>query len=103
MAKNKKLKITQVRSLIGSQREKHRTVMKALGFRKNHQTLYKDDTPQIRGMITKIRHLVTWEEINTKDIPARPEKSAGFSVIDAKAAAGGTKSVKKRKKKKVVE
>ena len=90
MAKNKKLKITQVRSLIGSQRQKHRTVMKALGFTKNQQTLYKDDTPQIRGMITKVRHLVTAEEIDAKDVPARTEKSRGFTVV-----AGGAKSAKK--------
>ena len=99
MAKNKKLKITQVRSLIGSQREKHRNVMKALGFRRNNQTLYKDDTPQIRGMVVKIRHLVTCEEIEAKDIPARPVKSSGFSVIEARAAAGGRKGGKRRAKK----
>jgi len=89
--KKKMLKITQMRSLIGSQREKHRTVMKSLGFRKNQQTLYKNDTPQIRGMIQKVRHLVECVEINATDIPASPEKSAGFTVVDGKKAAGGTK------------
>ncbi|MDD3642657.1 MAG: 50S ribosomal protein L30, partial [Candidatus Krumholzibacteria bacterium] len=48
-----KLKITQVRSIIGSQKEKHKVVMESLGFTKNYQTLYKNDTPQIRGMIHK--------------------------------------------------
>jgi large subunit ribosomal protein L30 len=104
MVKQKKqLKITQVRSLIGSQREKHRTVMKALGFRKNQQTLYKDDSPQIRGMISKVQHLVKWEEINAKDVPDAVGKSAGFTVVDAKAAGGGAKSAKRSREKKVTE
>jgi len=89
--KKKMLKITQTKSLIGSQREKHRTVMKSLGFRKNQQTLYKNDNPQIRGMIQKVRHLIEWEEINATDIPAPPERSAGFTVIDGEKAAGGAK------------
>jgi large subunit ribosomal protein L30 len=95
MMKKKKLKITQVRSLIGSQRQKHRTVMKALGFRRNNQTLYKDDTPQIRGMIAKVRHLVASEEIDAKDVPARVEKSLGFTVVASKAAASRTTGAKK--------
>ena len=91
----KKLKITQVRSLIGSQRQKHRTVMKSLGFRKNNQTLYKDDTPQIRGMIAKVQHLVTSEEIEASDGPARAEKSRGYTVVASKKASGGAKGAKK--------
>lgn len=98
--KKKMLKITQTRSLIGSQREKHRTVMKSLGFRKNQQTLYKNDTPQIRGMIQKVRHLVVWEEINATDVPGPPERTAGFTVVSGKKAAGGTKKAKKKTAKK---
>lgn len=77
------LKITQVRSIIGSQRKKHRNVMEALGFRKNCRTLYKNDTPQIRGMLSKVRHLVEWEEIDDKDVPRKPEHSRGFTVVTA--------------------
>jgi large subunit ribosomal protein L30 len=98
--KKKMLKIMQTRSLIGSQREKHRTVMRSLGFRKNQQTLYKDDTPQIRGMIQKVRHLVEWEEINATDVPAPAERSAGFTIIEGKKTAGGAKRAKKRTAKK---
>ena len=94
--KKKMLKITQTRSLIGSQREKHRAVMKSLGFRKNQQTIYKNDNPQIRGMIQKVRHLLVWEEINATDIPAPVERSAGFTIIEGKKAAAGTKRKKKR-------
>lgn len=82
----KKLKITQVRSIIGSQKEKHKVVMKSLGFTKNYRTLYKNDTPQIRGMIHKVRHLVAVEEIDEKSIPAPGKPSKGYTVIEA----GGT-------------
>ncbi len=101
--KKKMLKITQTRSLIGSQREKHRNVMKSLGFRKNQQTIYKNDNPQIRGMIQKVRHLVEWEEINATDIPAPTERSAGFTIIEGKKAAGRAKRTKKRVAKKTKE
>lgn len=86
----KKLKITQVRSVIGSQDKKHKVVMESLGLRRNYGTIYKNDTPQIRGMLRKVRHLVTWEEIDEKGIPAPREKSLGFTVIEAAAGAGGT-------------
>ena len=82
----KMLKITQVRSVVGTQRKKHRDVMKSLGFRKNYRTLYKNDTPQIRGMLNKVRHLVVWEEIEKKDIPAPVEKPRGFTVLERGAA-----------------
>jgi large subunit ribosomal protein L30 len=36
--------------------------MEALGFRRINQTLEKSDTPQIRGMIRQIKHLVSVEE-----------------------------------------
>lgn len=79
----KKLKLTQVRSIIGSQRKKHRNVMEALGFQKNYRTLYKNDTTQIRGMLNKVRHLVEWEEIEEKNIPQKSERSKGFTVVKA--------------------
>lgn len=59
----KKLKITQIKSLIGSQ-PKHRLTMKALGFHRMQETLEKSDTPQIRGMVHQVRHLVKVEEVN---------------------------------------
>ncbi len=57
-----KLKITQVRSLIGRP-EKHRRIVKALGLRRNQTTVIHDDTPVIRGMVFKVRHLVNVEEV----------------------------------------
>ena len=57
----KKLKVTLVKSAIGYHKSQKATV-KALGLRKLHHTVEKDDTPVIRGMINKISHLVSVEE-----------------------------------------
>uniref|UniRef100_A0A7C5VKT5 Large ribosomal subunit protein uL30 n=1 Tax=Fervidobacterium thailandense TaxID=1008305 RepID=A0A7C5VKT5_9BACT len=58
----KKLKITLVRSPIGYKYDQKDTVRR-LGLRRMHQTVIKDDTPQIRGMINKVKHLLKVEEI----------------------------------------
>ncbi len=58
----RKLKITQVRSVIGRP-EKHRRVIKALGLRRNQTSGVNDDTPVIRGMVEKVSHLLTVEEV----------------------------------------
>jgi len=55
------LKITQLKSTIGSP-PKHKRTMKAIGFHHNNQTLTKEDTPQLRGMLHQVRHLVKVEE-----------------------------------------
>jgi large subunit ribosomal protein L30 len=60
---SKKLKITLCRSVIGRLYTQKR-VVKALGIRKTGQSVIHDDTPWIRGMANKVRHLVTVEEIN---------------------------------------
>ena len=57
-----KLKITQVRSVIGRP-EKHRRVIEALGLRRNQTSVLHNDTPAIRGMVFKVRHLVNVEEV----------------------------------------
>ena len=57
------LKITQLRSTIGC-KQNQRATLKSLGLRKIRQTVEKPDTPQIRGMILTVRHLVTVEEVN---------------------------------------
>ena len=53
-----KIAITQVRSGIGRPKP-HRLTLRALGFTRHQQTLIHDDTPAIRGMIAKIKHLVS--------------------------------------------
>ena len=60
-SKGKPLQITLVKSPIGYSERQKRTV-RALGLRKLHQTVEHQDTPVIRGMITKIQHLVQVEE-----------------------------------------
>ncbi len=57
-----KLKITQVRSTIGRP-EKHRRIITALGLRHHQATVVHEDTPSIRGMVQKVRHLVRVEEV----------------------------------------
>jgi large subunit ribosomal protein L30 len=58
----KKYKITQVKSLIGAT-ERQRRTMQALGIKKMHQTIEKEATPQIEGMVEKLRHLIKIEEV----------------------------------------
>lgn len=62
MAKKNKLKITQIRSVINRHYKQKRTI-RALGLKKIHQSVTHEDTPQIRGMISKISHLVKVETI----------------------------------------
>ena len=57
----RKLKITQVKSSSG-QKSDQRATVRALGIRRMQQTVVHDDTPQIRGMVFKVRHLVKVEE-----------------------------------------
>ncbi len=59
---SKQLKITQVRSYI-CRPEKQRRILKGLGLGKMNKTVVLQDTPEIRGMVNKLRHLVTMEEV----------------------------------------
>ncbi len=52
-----KIKVTLVKSLIGRP-EKHRKVVAGLGLKKINQTVEHSDTPEIRGMISKINHMI---------------------------------------------
>jgi large subunit ribosomal protein L30 len=58
----KRLRITYSKSTIGYEKSQVGTV-RALGLRKLNQTVEHDDNPVIRGMITKVSHLVTVEEV----------------------------------------
>ncbi|NLI68836.1 MAG: 50S ribosomal protein L30 [Bacilli bacterium] len=59
---SKKLEITLKRSVIGRKEDQKRTV-EALGLKKLNDTVVHDDTPQIRGMVNKVSHLVTVKEV----------------------------------------
>ena len=56
----KMIKITLTKSTIGAS-PKQRKVVEALGLRKMHQTVEMADTPQTRGAVAKVSHLVTVE------------------------------------------
>ncbi len=58
---SKKLTITQVRSSIG-QTEKHRGTLRALGLGRIGRTVEQAESPQLAGMLRKVRHLVRVEE-----------------------------------------
>ncbi|HNY71998.1 MAG TPA: 50S ribosomal protein L30 [Syntrophales bacterium] len=58
----RKLKITLIRSYIGRP-EKHRQVLRGLGLMKMNKTVILADTPEVRGMVNKVCHLVSMEEV----------------------------------------
>ncbi|MBN1811231.1 MAG: 50S ribosomal protein L30 [Anaerolineae bacterium] len=60
--KEKLLRVTLTKSPIGYSSKQKQTVQ-ALGLRKINQSVEQKDTPVIRGMIAKVEHLVTVEEI----------------------------------------
>ncbi len=57
-----KLKITLKRGLAG-EKEVHRKVARALGLRRPRQTVVRNDSPQIQGMVYAVRHLLTVEKV----------------------------------------
>lgn len=56
-----KLKITQVRSQIG-ETERHRGTLRALGLGKIGRSVEHAESPQLAGMLRRVRHLVRVEE-----------------------------------------
>jgi large subunit ribosomal protein L30 len=78
------LRITLVRSTIGRPKDQEATV-RSLGLRRLHQTVERPDNAAIRGMVTKIRHLVTVEPVAT---------AAGVPAPAAPAASGGSRFVR---------
>lgn len=57
-----KLKVTQTRGLAGKPKRQRDTV-RALGLRRIRHAVVKEDRPEIRGMIARVRHLVDVEEV----------------------------------------
>ncbi|MFO7191176.1 50S ribosomal protein L30 [Thermocrispum municipale] len=56
------LKITQVRSKIGTKKN-HRDSLRTLGLRKIRQSVVREDSPEVRGLVHTVRHLVVVEEV----------------------------------------
>ena len=59
---DKKIRITLVRSTIGT-KPNHRATVKALGLGKLNSVVEKDASPSILGQVETISHLVIWEEV----------------------------------------
>jgi len=57
-----KLKVTLVKSVIGSSKDQRATV-ETLGLSKLNSSAEHNDTPQIRGMVRKVQHLIKVEEV----------------------------------------
>ena len=68
------LKITQVRSTIGA-RWKQRESLRTLGLRRIRHSVVRDDSPQTRGLIAVVSHLVEVEEVGG-DERVREERKA---------------------------
>ena len=60
-AQAKRVRVTQVRSQIGFD-QRQRATLRGLGIRRMHQTVELENTPQVRGMIRKVVHLLKVEE-----------------------------------------
>lgn len=63
-----RLRITLVRSTIGYD-ERQKRIVKSLGLRRLHQTVEHDDAPWIRGMITKVGHMLQVEPLAAGEAP----------------------------------
>lgn len=57
-----RLKVTQVRSAIGTKRNQRET-LRSLGLKRIHDVVVKEDRPEIRGMVNTVPHLVSVEEV----------------------------------------
>ena len=75
-----KLKVTQVRSVIHRPKDQKQTVRR-LGLHRIRHSVIKDDRPEIRGMISKVQHLVRVEEV--------PGDAPGDVPGDVKDGRGG--------------
>jgi len=64
MAKElKKIKVTQIKSIINRHNKQKKTI-EALGLQRINHSVVHTATPQILGMVNKVKHLVITEEIN---------------------------------------
>jgi large subunit ribosomal protein L30 len=61
-AKTTKLKVTQIRSAIGTKPNQRQT-LRSLGLKRINDTVVQEDRPEIRGMVATVPHLVRVEEV----------------------------------------
>lgn len=62
MEKKRTIKVTQIASPIGREADQRQTLV-GLGLNKLHRTRELEDTPAVRGMVDKVRHLVRVKEV----------------------------------------
>ncbi len=62
-----KLRVTYTKSSIGYSSRQKETV-KSLGLRRMHQSVVVSDTPEVRGMVAKVSHLVRVEELGDAEL-----------------------------------
>ena len=58
-----RLKVTQVKSTVGT-KHMHRETVRSLGLKRIGHSVIKEDRPEFRGMVRTVRHLVTMEEVD---------------------------------------
>lgn len=68
------LRIKLVKSTIG-QTAKNRKIVASLGLRKMHQTVEHQDSPSIRGMVHKVKHMLEVESVVVEAAPAKPKRT----------------------------
>lgn len=59
---SKKVEITLTRSIIGTTEVQRKTV-EALGLKKIHESVVREDSPSVRGMINRVSHLLAVKEV----------------------------------------
>ncbi len=59
---NPQIRITQIRSGVGRKADQKAT-LRALGIRRLHHSVVVEDTPVVRGMVNKVRHLLRLEKV----------------------------------------
>jgi large subunit ribosomal protein L30 len=102
MADEKQLRITQVRSTIGRTQDQRATV-RSLGLKRIRHTVIQPDRPEIRGMLNKVPHLVSFEEAEgaapRKTAKKAAKKTAKKTAKKSAKKAAAKKSAKKTAKK----
>ncbi len=58
----KKLRVTLLKSPYGTGKN-HMACVRGLGLRRRHHTVEVEDTPAVRGLITKVAYMVEWKEV----------------------------------------
>lgn len=71
-----RLRVTLKRGMVGRSPDQRKTV-EALGLKRIGQTVEKDDRPEIRGMVFKVKHLVEVEEIKVAGKKKKSPKEKG--------------------------